>query len=81
MPNYLCELHSAHLSDITHYFLVPGHGYMACDRASGNIEKAVRCYGDIHSMATYCDIIKNAVHARYEVNNVDRDEFFLSWGS
>lgn len=39
MFNYLSELHSARLIDITHYFLVPGHSYVAL----GNIEKAVRC--------------------------------------
>lgn len=73
--NYLNELHSARLTDITHYYLVPGHSYMACDRAFGNIEKAVRRHGDIHNMDTYFDIIKHAVHAGYEVNKMQRNEF------
>ena len=48
---------------------------MACDRAFGNIEKAVKGHGDIHDRQTYCDIIKNAVHERYEVIELQRPEF------
>lgn len=73
--NYLSEVHRGRAFEITHYYLVPGHSYMACDRAFGNIEKAVRQIGDIYDMDTYCNIIKTAVHAGYEVTPVLRHEF------
>ena len=72
---YLRELHSARLQDIVHYYLVPGHSYMACDRAFGHIEKEVRLHGDIYDLDTYVSIIEKSVHEGYEVFKVRQDEF------
>ena len=55
---YLREIHSGRLTEIEHYYLVPGHSYMACDRAFGNIEKAVRVSGDIYDFRGYCSAIR-----------------------
>lgn len=47
---------------------------MACDRAFGNIEKALRAHGDIYSKMDYCNIIKSAVYATYQVIELTRDD-------
>lgn len=47
--NYLHELHSRRLQFIDHFYMIPGHSYMACDRVFGNIEKRIARYGNIHS--------------------------------
>ena len=75
MMNHLSEVQSCRLFEIILYYLVPGHSYMACDWAFGNIEKVIRRHGDIHSMENYCNIIKDAVHTGYAVIQVQRAEF------
>lgn len=72
---YLRELHSARLQHIDHFFLVPGHSYMACDRSFGHIEKAIRTEGQIYNFDGYCSVAKEAVHSGYRVVRVARDEF------
>lgn len=71
----LRELHSSRLSSIVHYYLVPGHSYMACDRAFGNIEKKYQKHGDVYDKATYCDIIKDTIHGGYEVIEMQQANF------
>ena len=51
---YMREVHSERLEEVQHYFLVPGHSYMACDRSFGNIEKTIRATGDIYDFRQYC---------------------------
>ncbi|MPC67956.1 hypothetical protein E2C01_062143 [Portunus trituberculatus] len=43
---YLKQIHDGKFKIIEHLFLVPGHSYMPCDRAFGNIEKCVRGFQD-----------------------------------
>ena len=54
---YLRELHAGNITEIDHYYLVPCHSYMACDRAFGNIEKFIRATGDICDFRGYCTAI------------------------
>lgn len=72
---YLRELHSSRLQSITHYYLVSGHSYMACDRAFGHIERKIRQKGDIYDLETYCHIIKTAVKRGYELVKLQQHDF------
>ena len=57
---YLHEIPGGRLSEISHYFLVPGHSKMACDRAFGNIEEHIRQTGDVYSFGAYVNAIKSS---------------------
>lgn len=59
---YLYQIHSRRLQYFDHYNLVPGH--MACDRAFGVIEKAIRAEGEIYDVDHYCTVIRDAVHKK-----------------
>lgn len=56
--NYLNEIHNGTLTNIDHYYLVPGHSYMACDRAFGVIEKRIRTRGILYNFEDYCKVIE-----------------------
>ena len=47
--SYMSVIHSGALKKVDHYYLVPGHSYMACDRAFGLIEKRIRAKNMIYS--------------------------------
>lgn len=72
---YLRELHSARLQHIDHFYLIPGHSYMACDRSFGHIEKAIRTEGQVYHFDGYCSVVSNAVHNGYAVVRVNREDF------
>lgn len=72
---YLRELHSSRLQRIDHYYLIPGHNYMACDRAFGVIEKNIRSEGIIYNFEGYCNAIKHATKVQNEVIMMNRQEF------
>ena len=72
---YLKQIHDGKLKIIEHLFLVPGHSYMPCDRAFGNIEKCVRVTGEIYDFEGYCRAIRNAIAAWYTVIVMQRNEF------
>ena len=55
---YLREIHRGRFQEINHYYLVPGHTYMACDRAFGNIEKSIRSAGNIYDFQGYVRAIR-----------------------
>ncbi|KAG0725379.1 Glyoxylate reductase/hydroxypyruvate reductase [Chionoecetes opilio] len=73
---YLRELHSKRLFEVNHVYLVPGHSYMACDRAFGNIERKITNQGVIYTPDDYIDAIKNAVAAGFPVIKMTQDDFF-----
>lgn len=54
---YLRELHVGNTTKIDHYCLVPGHSYIACNRAIGNTEKSIRATGNICDFLGYCTAI------------------------
>ena len=54
---------------------MPGHSYMACDRAFGHIEKAVLARSDVYTFDEYRNIIESAVHEGYNVFPMKREEF------
>lgn len=58
--SYMSVIHSGALKKVDHYYLVPGHSYMACDRAFGLIEKRIRAKNMIYSFEDYCTIIRQA---------------------
>lgn len=72
---YLRELHAGRLREIDHCYLVPGHSYMTCDRAFGNIENYIRAPGDIYDFKGYCSAIAASVTERQEVVVMRRDDF------
>lgn len=72
---YLKQIHDGKFKIIEHLFLVPGHSYMPCDRAFGNIEKFVRVTGEIYDFEGYCRAIENAIAARYTLIVMQRNEF------
>ncbi|KAG0722412.1 hypothetical protein GWK47_006039 [Chionoecetes opilio] len=73
---YLRELHSKCLFEVNHVYLVPGHSYMACDRAFSNIERKITNQGVIYTPDDYIDAIKNAVAAGFPVIKMTQDDFF-----
>ncbi|KAK3890068.1 hypothetical protein Pcinc_005983 [Petrolisthes cinctipes] len=73
---YLRELHSNRLFEVDHIYLIPGHSYMACDRAFGNIERKIANQGVIYTPGDYIDAIKNAVAAGSPVIKMTQDDFF-----
>ena len=73
--NFLREVHRGKCQNIEHLFLMPGHSFMACDRAFGNIEKSIRSFGDVYDLWGYINIIANAVHSGYTVTHMKREDF------
>ncbi|KAK8372108.1 hypothetical protein O3P69_018374 [Scylla paramamosain] len=53
--------------NITHTYLIPGHSYMACDRAFGHIEKYIRRVVNIYDLKGYVRAIKLCTTSRYHV--------------
>lgn len=72
---YLREIHDGRLAEIHHYYLIPGHSYMACDRAFGNIEKQIRTIGDIYDYRGYCLAISSSTVERQKVIAMRQPEF------
>lgn len=72
---YLRELHQARLFEITHFYLIPGHSYMACDRAFGNIERKVTSLGVIYTPEDYVDAIMTATVQGFTVIKMTQDNF------
>ncbi|KAK8400057.1 hypothetical protein O3P69_003030 [Scylla paramamosain] len=64
---YLRLIHSTTLQNITHTYLIPGHSYMACDRAFGHIEKYIRRVVNIYDLKGYVRAIKLCTTSRYHV--------------
>ena len=64
---YLRLLHARKLFHIEHVYLVPGHSYMACDRAFGNIERHLRRVPNLYTPDDYVFHIKRSVSAGYKV--------------
>ncbi|KAK4328322.1 hypothetical protein Pmani_001265 [Petrolisthes manimaculis] len=58
---YLRELHSRRLMSIDHVYLVPGHSYMACDHAFGNIERHLRHVPNLYTPEDYAYHIEQSV--------------------
>ncbi|CAL4091729.1 unnamed protein product [Meganyctiphanes norvegica] len=50
----LREVHVKHFDRIELCYLVPGHSFMACDKAFGMVEKNLRIYESIMSPEHYC---------------------------
>ncbi|KAK4298288.1 hypothetical protein Pmani_029355 [Petrolisthes manimaculis] len=76
---YLRELHSRRLMSIDHVYLVPGHSYMACDRALGNIERHLRRVPILYTPEDYAYHIEQSVSRRYKVMRM-KQAMFLNIG-
>lgn len=72
---YLREVHNGRLDQIDHYYLIPGHSYMACDRSFGNIEKTIRATGDIFDFRQYCLAIGGSRTVRQKVTVMRMSNF------
>ena len=77
---YLRELHSGRLFEIDHVYLVPGHSFMPCDRAFGNIERKVTNMGVIYTPDDYIDVIMTATSTGFPVIKMTQENF-LDYGS
>ncbi|KAG0711535.1 hypothetical protein GWK47_020436 [Chionoecetes opilio] len=64
---YLRLIHSTTLQNISHTYLLPGHSYMACDRAFGHIEKYIRRVVNIYDLKGYVRAIQLCTTSRYHV--------------
>ena len=69
-------LHLGKFFRIEHYFLVPGHSYMSCDRQFGNIVLELKKRDNIETMHDYIRIIKNALKSGINVVQLAQDSFF-----
>ena len=68
-------LHQGKFFRIEHYFLVPGHSYMSCDRQFGNIILELRKRDNIETMDDYIRIIKTAVKSGINVVSLKQESF------
>ena len=71
----LRKIHEGRFDKIEHFFMVPGHSYLPCDRDFGNIESKVRGI-EVFSQPNYADIIKACRKTRpFKVVNMPRNLF------
>lgn len=68
-------LHSKKFFRVEHYFLVPGHSYLPCDRHFGNIEKKLRREAMVCTKHDYIDLIERAVQGGFAVINMTQMDF------
>lgn len=73
--NYLHEVHSGRLKTIEHVYLMPGHSFLPCDSAFGNIERKFMRESNIYDFDSYCNIIQNATSSQYRVVRMSRQDF------
>ena len=79
MNMVLCLLRMIHqrkFFQIEHYFLVPGHSYMPCDRQFGNIELCLRQRANIETKQDYVRLIKHAVSGGFKVVEPDQSQIY-----
>ena len=68
-------IHEGRFHTIEHFFMVPGHSYLPCDRNFGHIERKVRGV-EVFSQPNYVDIIKASRTTRpFNVVSMDRQWF------
>lgn len=72
---YLRLLHARKLFRIEHVYLIPGHSYMACDRAFGNIERHLRRVPNLYTPDDYVFHIKASLSAGYRVVHMTQAMF------
>ena len=53
----LRNIHAGRFTEITHYFMTPGHSYLPCDRDFGIIEKKIRNI-NVYTTPHYVSLIK-----------------------
>lgn len=71
----LRHIHSNRFITIEHYYMVPGHSYIPCDRDFGNIERPLKNV-EVYSVDNYIAIIKNARKTNpFTVIKMRRDSF------
>lgn len=73
--NYLHEVHSGRLKNIEHVYLMPGHSFLPCDSAFGNIERKFIRESNIYDFDSYCNIIQNATSSQYQVVRMSQQDF------
>ncbi|KAK3893328.1 hypothetical protein Pcinc_002883 [Petrolisthes cinctipes] len=59
----LLFIHAGTFTNVDHYFLMPGHSFMPCDRHFANIEQKLRKHATIITKHDYVHLIKYAIHA------------------
>ena len=59
---------------IEHFFLVPGHSYMPCDRHFGSIERRLKRETTIPGKPEYMKLIKGAVKKGFDVVDVQQSD-------
>jgi hypothetical protein len=71
----LRKIHEGRFEEINHYFMVPGHSYLPCDRNFGHIEKKLRGV-DVFSEDHYAKLILEARTTRpFNVIQMKRNDF------
>lgn len=69
-------LHMKKFVRIEHFFLVPGHSYMPCDRHFGNIERRLKRETTIPGKPDYIELIKGAIKKGFDVVDVQQKDIF-----
>ena len=72
----LQQIHSGKFTNIEHYFMIPGHSYMPCDRDFGNITQKLIGV-EVFSTPNYIEIIRASRKTRPFITvNMNRNLFF-----
>lgn len=69
-------IHEHKFVSIRHFFLLPGHSYMPCDRSFGVIEKNLRKRSNIYSKKQYIHLIKNSKIPAFQVFEMNQNHFY-----
>ena len=63
------------IKNIEHVYLMPGHSFLPCDSAFGNIERKTIRESNIYDFDSYCNIIQNATTSQYQVVRMCQQDF------
>lgn len=53
------EVHSGQVKNIDHDCFMPGHSFLSCNSAFGNIERKFMRESNIYDSDSYCSVIQN----------------------
>ena len=71
----LQQIHEGRFNKIEHFFMIPGHSYLPCDRDFGHIEKKIKEV-EVFSQPNYATIIEASRRTNpFKVINMEREWF------
>ena len=75
VSTYLRQIHSKRFKRIEHFFMVPGHSFLPCDRDFGHIEKFMQAK-EVYTLDHYARVIANARSKNpFTVTKMQRSQF------